>query len=171
LSWTISESSSGFHHRPSAVRAIRRDAEEFFSLAHRVPARKTVQTFPLSEENEAFDRLRAGHISGAAVPVPGVVTPTRPVHTGGKPQPAVVTATAAGRHCSLKELNMSDWNLFVGTWKLVSWEVTQPDRTIYYLYSKKAVGYLIYTADGYMSAEIIGSGNQKLTWERAVKHA
>jgi len=50
---------------------------------------------------------------------------------------------------------MSDSNLLVGTWKLVSWEVAQPDGTIHYLYGRDVVGYLTYTADGYMSAEIM----------------
>jgi len=50
---------------------------------------------------------------------------------------------------------MADSNPFVGTWKLVSWEVTQPDGTIQYLYGKNVVGYLMYTADGYMSAQIM----------------
>ncbi len=50
---------------------------------------------------------------------------------------------------------MSQWNSFVGTWKLVSWEVAKPDGSIQYLYSKDVVGYLIYTADGYVSAEIM----------------
>ena len=50
---------------------------------------------------------------------------------------------------------MADSNSFVGTWKLVSWEVRQPDGTIHYLYGRDVVGYLIYTADGYMSAEIM----------------
>ncbi len=50
---------------------------------------------------------------------------------------------------------MADMTLFVGTWKLISWEVRQPDGTIHYPYGKAAVGYLIYTADGYMSAEIM----------------
>ena len=44
--------------------------EEFFALAPRVPVRTTVQTFPLSEANEALSRLRSGHIKGAAVLVP-----------------------------------------------------------------------------------------------------
>ena len=50
---------------------------------------------------------------------------------------------------------MTDSNSFVGTWKLVSWEVRQPDGTIHYLYGKNVVGYLIYTPDGYMSAEVM----------------
>ena len=56
---------------------------------------------------------------------------------------------------------MSDSNPFVGTWRLVSWEVTQPDGTIHYLYGKAVVGYLIYTADGYMSAEIMDPDRQQ----------
>ena len=31
----------------------------------------------------------------------------------------------------------------------------QPDGTIHYLYGKDVIGYLIYTADGYMAAEIM----------------
>jgi hypothetical protein len=31
---------------------------------------------------------------------------------------------------------MADSQPFVGTWKLVSWEVTLPDSTIHYLYGK-----------------------------------
>ena len=50
---------------------------------------------------------------------------------------------------------MTDSNPFVGIWKLISWEITQPDGTIHYLYGRNVVGYLIYTADGYMSAEIM----------------
>jgi len=56
---------------------------------------------------------------------------------------------------------MTDSNPFVGTWKLISWEVTQPDGTIYYLYGKDVVGYLIYTADGYMSSEIMDPDRQQ----------
>jgi hypothetical protein len=56
---------------------------------------------------------------------------------------------------------MADSNAFVGTWKLVSWEVTQPDGTIRYLYGKDVVGYLIYTADGHMSAEIMDPDRQQ----------
>jgi propanol-preferring alcohol dehydrogenase len=48
----------------------RRDGEEFFALAPRVPVRTTVQTIPLREANEALDCLRSGHIKGAAVLVP-----------------------------------------------------------------------------------------------------
>jgi propanol-preferring alcohol dehydrogenase len=56
----------------SVANLSRRDGEEFFALAPRVPVRMTVQTFPLSEANDALNRLRAGHIRGAAVLVPGI---------------------------------------------------------------------------------------------------
>jgi propanol-preferring alcohol dehydrogenase len=55
----------------SVANLTRRDGEGFFALAPRVPVRTTVQRFPLSEANEALDRLRAGQIHGAAVLVPG----------------------------------------------------------------------------------------------------
>jgi hypothetical protein len=56
---------------------------------------------------------------------------------------------------------MAESNPFVGTWKLISWEATQPDGTIQYPYGKDVVGYLIYTADGYVSVEIMGSDRQQ----------
>jgi len=54
----------------SVANLTRRDGEEFFTLAPRVPVQTTVQTFPLIEANEALNRLRSGHIHGAAVLVP-----------------------------------------------------------------------------------------------------
>jgi propanol-preferring alcohol dehydrogenase len=54
----------------SVANLTRRDGEEFFALAPRVPVQTTVQTFPLSEANEALNRLRSGHIKGAAVLLP-----------------------------------------------------------------------------------------------------
>jgi len=56
---------------------------------------------------------------------------------------------------------MTESNPFIGTWKLVSWELTQPDGTIRYLYGKDVVGYLMYTADGYMSAQIMDPDRQQ----------
>ncbi len=56
---------------------------------------------------------------------------------------------------------MEESDPFIGTWKLISWEVKQPDGTIHYLYGKDVVGYLIYTADGYMSSEIMDPGRQQ----------
>jgi propanol-preferring alcohol dehydrogenase len=60
----------------SVANLTRRDGEEFFALAPRVPVRTTVQKFPLTEANEALNRLRAGQIRGAAVLVPGIYTRT-----------------------------------------------------------------------------------------------
>jgi alcohol dehydrogenase, propanol-preferring len=54
----------------SVANLTRRDGEEFFALAPRVPVRTTVQTFPLTEANEALNRLRTGQVRGAAVLVP-----------------------------------------------------------------------------------------------------
>lgn len=51
----------------SVANLTRRDGEEFFALAPRVPVRTEVQTFPLEEANDALARLRAGKIRGAAV--------------------------------------------------------------------------------------------------------
>ena len=51
----------------SVANLTRRDGEEFFALAPRVPVHTIVQTFPLLEANEALNRLRAGKIQGAAV--------------------------------------------------------------------------------------------------------
>ena len=59
----------------SVANLTRRDGEEFFALAPRVPVKTTVQTFPLSEANEALSRLRSGHIEGAAVLVPDSTGP------------------------------------------------------------------------------------------------
>lgn len=52
-------------------------------------------------------------------------------------------------------------NGLVGTWKLVSY-ASKPagkDGPIEYPLSKDARGYIIYTADGYMSAQIMRPGS------------
>ena len=54
----------------SIANLTRRDGEEFFALAPRVPIRTVVQTFPLVEANKALNHLRTGQIQGAAVLVP-----------------------------------------------------------------------------------------------------
>ncbi len=51
----------------SVANLTRRDGEEFLALAPRVPVRTEVETFPLSQANEALARLRSGRIRGAAV--------------------------------------------------------------------------------------------------------
>jgi len=54
-----------------AVRSVanltRQDGEQLLALAPRVPVRVKVETFPLSQANEALERLRAGRIRGSAV--------------------------------------------------------------------------------------------------------
>jgi propanol-preferring alcohol dehydrogenase len=54
----------------SVANLTRRDGAEFLALAPKVPVRTEVETFPLSEANEALARLRSGRIQGAAVLVP-----------------------------------------------------------------------------------------------------
>jgi propanol-preferring alcohol dehydrogenase len=51
----------------SVANLTRRDGEEFMALAPKVPVHTKVETFPLSQANEALNRLRAGKIEGAAV--------------------------------------------------------------------------------------------------------
>jgi propanol-preferring alcohol dehydrogenase len=51
----------------SVANLTRCDAEEFLSIAPRVPLRTTVQTFPLEQANEALTQLRSGKLKGAAV--------------------------------------------------------------------------------------------------------
>jgi propanol-preferring alcohol dehydrogenase len=51
----------------SVANLTRRDGEEFFSLAPKVPVRTTVEIFPLAGANEALARLKAGGIRGAAI--------------------------------------------------------------------------------------------------------
>lgn len=45
----------------------------------------------------------------------------------------------------------------VGTWQLVSWESRDDDGTVTYPYGRDAVGYLIYSADGYMAVEMMAA--------------
>jgi alcohol dehydrogenase, propanol-preferring len=54
----------------SVANLTRADAEEFLSIAPRVPVRTEVETFPLEQAGEALDRLRAGRLRGSAVLVP-----------------------------------------------------------------------------------------------------
>jgi alcohol dehydrogenase, propanol-preferring len=51
----------------SVANLTRKDAEGFMSLAPTVPVRTHVETFALSDANEALDRLRRGLLRGAAV--------------------------------------------------------------------------------------------------------
>jgi propanol-preferring alcohol dehydrogenase len=54
----------------SVANLTRADGIEFLELAPRVPVRTTIETFALSDANEALARLRGGRIKGAAVLIP-----------------------------------------------------------------------------------------------------
>ena len=51
----------------SVANLTRQDAEDFMSVAARVPVRTFFETFPLSEANRALDLFRNGQIRGSAV--------------------------------------------------------------------------------------------------------
>ncbi len=51
----------------SVANLTRRDGEEFFEIAPRVPVQTETETFPLEQANTALDRFRAGELSGTAV--------------------------------------------------------------------------------------------------------
>lgn len=51
----------------SVANLTRRDADDFMSLAPRVPVRTVIQTFPLARANHALDQLEKGRLEGAAV--------------------------------------------------------------------------------------------------------
>lgn len=54
----------------SVANLTRKDAEEFFKLAPRVPVTTHVKTFELEEANVALQKQKSGEIEGAAVLVP-----------------------------------------------------------------------------------------------------
>ena len=56
----------------SVANLTRRDGEEFFKIAPRVPVRTTVQTFALTDASMALHRLREGRLQGAAVLIPSL---------------------------------------------------------------------------------------------------
>ena len=51
-----------------------------------------------------------------------------------------------------------DASRLVGTWRLVSMEVREAAGGASYPFGRDAVGYLLYSADGYMSAAIMTAG-------------
>ncbi len=51
----------------SVANSTRRDGRELLELAHTIPVRTSVRSFPLHEANEALLALKTGAISGAAV--------------------------------------------------------------------------------------------------------
>ena len=51
----------------SVANLTRRDGEEFFEIAPRVPMQTETETFPLEQANTALDRFREGKLNGTAV--------------------------------------------------------------------------------------------------------
>src|SRR6266478_6501676 len=51
----------------SVANLTRRDGEDFFEIAPRVPVQTKTETFPLEQANIALDRFRAGTLKGTAV--------------------------------------------------------------------------------------------------------
>src|SRR5213075_2483138 len=51
----------------SVANLTRRDGDEFFEIAPRIPVRTHTETFALEEANSALDRFRAGKLSATAV--------------------------------------------------------------------------------------------------------
>jgi len=51
----------------SVANLTRRDGEEFFEIAPRVPVRTETETFPLEQANTALDRFRSGKLNDTAV--------------------------------------------------------------------------------------------------------
>jgi propanol-preferring alcohol dehydrogenase len=62
----------------SVANLTRRDGEEFFRVAGRVPLRVVVEPLPLTAANEGLERLRSGRLRGAAVLLPGLAPPPHP---------------------------------------------------------------------------------------------
>jgi propanol-preferring alcohol dehydrogenase len=62
----------------SVANLTRRDGEEFFRVAGRVPLRVAVEPLPLTAANQGLERLRSGRLRGAAVLLPGLAPPPHP---------------------------------------------------------------------------------------------
>jgi alcohol dehydrogenase, propanol-preferring len=54
----------------SVANLTRQDAADFMAIAPKVPVRVHFESFPLTEANDALNRLRTGQLQGAAVLVP-----------------------------------------------------------------------------------------------------
>lgn len=54
-------------------------------------------------------------------------------------------------------------NPLVGTWRLVSFEVRDVDGGVTHPFGRAAAGFLTYTADGYMSAQLGRADRAPLT--------
>ena len=51
----------------SVANLTRRDGEEFFEIAPRVPVKTKTETFPMEQANTALEKFRAGKLKGTAV--------------------------------------------------------------------------------------------------------
>jgi len=60
----------GERHIRSVANLTRRDGNEFFQIAARVPIRTRTQRYSLDQANDALADLRGGRVEGAAVLVP-----------------------------------------------------------------------------------------------------
>jgi propanol-preferring alcohol dehydrogenase len=58
------------HKLRSVANLTRRDGMEFLKLAHEVPVRTTITTYPLEQAEQALSDLRAGRFEGTAVVIP-----------------------------------------------------------------------------------------------------
>ena len=56
-------------------------------------------------------------------------------------------------------------NQFVGTWRLVSFELKDTNGEVSYPYGQDMIGYLMYAEDGYMSAVIMAANRPKFSSE------
>jgi propanol-preferring alcohol dehydrogenase len=54
----------------SVANLTRKDAEEFLTLAPRIPIRVTTELFPLEQAGKALENLRHGKLTGVAVLIP-----------------------------------------------------------------------------------------------------
>jgi propanol-preferring alcohol dehydrogenase len=54
----------------SVANLTRRDGEEFMAVVERIPVDVPTETFPLSQANDALERLRSGKLNGTAVLIP-----------------------------------------------------------------------------------------------------
>ena len=53
-------------------------------------------------------------------------------------------------------------NPLIGVWRLITVEDHQPDGTVHYPYGERALGYLIYHPQGYMSATVMSAERPRL---------
>ena len=69
----------------SVANLTRSDGVEFLEAADKAGIRPVVETFPLTQANDAIDRLRAGTLIGAAVLIPAQGSVRRITYRDGTP--------------------------------------------------------------------------------------